>query len=288
MRRPSTVWVLLLLAACGAGSAARQPAPDDAVLLRIALPAGQISRYVTSMSTTMDMAGNPMFDSTVTMRQEMYSTQTVVAAEGDTRQLSSVIDSVHMDAPGLFGMPEAFGDLMKGITMRTSMTTRGAILGADADSGSIAEMMQPGFGSTQDLMGGLTLDLPEEPVRAGATWTVPVNKTFDVGEIGAIHQNMVLTYHFDRLDLRSGARHAMLSYTGTMDQTMDTADKSVDMDMHYAGDISGTMDLDLDAGRFAAMTMDMTLDGSVDVMGQTMKMNMSMSMEQTLLPGEDR
>jgi hypothetical protein len=284
MRRHSLLCFLFPLAACGGGSAVRAPSPDDAVLLRIALPAGQVSRYVTSMSTTMDVAGNPMFDSTVTMRQEMYSTRTVVEAEGDTRRLSTVIDSVRMDAPGMFGMPETFGDLMKGITMNTSMTTRGAVLSAEADSGSIAEMMQPGFGSTQDLMGGLSLDLPEEPVRAGATWTVPINKTFDVGELGAIHQNMVLTYHFDRLDVRGGARHAMLSYSGTMDQTMDTADKSVGMEMHYAGDIGGMMDLDLDGGRFAAMTMEMTLSGSVDVMGQNMKMNMSMSMEQAVLP----
>lgn len=287
MRRLFTLWTLGLLTACSGGHAVRQPSPDAAVLLRLALPAGQVSRYVTNMSTTIDMPDNPMFDSATTMRQEMYTTQTVVEAEGDVRQISMAIDSVHMDAPGLFAMPEALGDMMKGITMRTSMTTRGAILSADADS-SIAELMQPGFGSAQDLMGGLSLDLPEGPVRAGATWTVPVDKTFDTGVLGAIHQTMELTYHFDRLDARDGVRHAMLSYTGTMAQTMEASDKSLSMEMHYAGDLSGSMDLDLDDGRFTAMTMEMALDGTMDMMGKSMRMSMTMSMEQTLLPGGGR
>ncbi|MGD2136340.1 MAG: hypothetical protein PVF27_09270, partial [Gemmatimonadales bacterium] len=220
----------------------------------------------------------------MTMHQDIYTTYRVLEAAGDTYTVSTVIDSVRIDAAGMPGTAEA-ERMMEGVSSRTRMTTRGEILNVDLDDETFGPAMQQGIAGMGEFMGGFSLDLPEQPVRRGATWTVPTERTMEVENVGQMRQLMELTYRLERIETRAGSRHAILSCSGTLTQDLvgDTAETA--MSLSYTGDMSGEMDLDLDAGRFDWFTMETTIHGSTQVGGQKTNMTITMSMEQRIVEG---
>lgn len=285
MQRHLTIRAWLVLG-MGVAFATSAHAQDESVLLRLAPPAGQVTPYLIAMDVTMSVPDNPMMDAPMTMRQEIYTTYTVSDTEGDAYTLSTIIDSVSVDVTGVPGMAGQTGEMermMEGVSSRIRMTTRGEVVQVEMDEETLNPAMQQGMSGMGDFMGGISLELPEEPVRPGTTWTVPVDKTLDLGGVGQMHQQMELTYRLERLETRGGARYAMLSFTGTLTQELVGDAAEMGMSIHYEGDMTGTMDLNLEAGRFDSLTLEMALDGTSEAMGQTMSMAMNMHMEQGVL-----
>jgi hypothetical protein len=243
-----------------------------------------VSHHRTLIETTIEMPDVPMMASPTTMRQIMHSTQTVVDADGDTRILSIVVDSVEIDAPALFSMMGQGAEMIEGLTQRLTITTRGEILDTETEASTAPAEVQQAMGTMQDIMSGLSLELPVDPVRWGATWTVPVEKSVPLGVV-QMNQAMEFTYRFERLEIRNGERHAVLSFAGPMSQEM-SADSAVpmQMEMQIEGDVAGTMNLNIDAGRVEEMTMTMGLGGLMIAMGREMTMAMTMTMEQSRVP----
>ena len=282
MSRHVILLALLGLTACSGTSTPAPPSPDDAVLLRLAPPVGQVSHYRTVMETEIEMPDMAMMGSPTTMQQTMHATQTVLQADGDTRHLSMVIDSVEIDGPGMFGAMAQGVEMIEGLTQRITMTTRGEIVSIEVPD--VDTEMGRALGAIQEIVSGLSLELPQEPVRWGATWTVPVEKSIPLGGVAQVNQTMEFTYRFDRLELRDGARHALLFVEGPMRQEM-VADSAapMPMEMELEGDITGQLDLNIDAGRIEGMTMTMGLGGLMMVMDRDMTMVMTMKMEQALV-----
>ena len=285
MPRCLALLAFLALPACGGTRAPAPPSPDAAVLLRLAPPVGQVSRYQGIIETTMEMPDMPMMGSPTTVRQTVHSTQTVLAADGDTHHLTVIIDSVAIDAPGVFGMMSQSALMMEGLTQRIAMTTRGEIVSSEIEDSTLTTGLRQAMGTVQDVVSGLSLELPAEPVRRGATWTVPIERSVPLGNIGSMNQTMEFTYRFERLELRDGARHAMLAFSGPIRQTMlSDSTASMQFEMELEGDFTGQMDLNIDAGRVEAMQATMGFGGFMTAMGQDITMVMTVSMEQALLP----
>jgi hypothetical protein len=233
----------------------------------------------------MEMPDMPMMAGPTTVRQAVHSTQTVRAAEGDIRYLTVIIDSVELDAPGIFGMMGPGAQMMEGVTQRIAMTTRGEILSSEIEDSTLSDELRQAMGTVQDIVSGLSLELPAEPIRWGAAWTVPVEKRVPLGNIGSMNQTMEFTYRFERLELRDGARHGMLTFSGPIKQTMlSDSTASMQVEMELEGNFTGQMDLNLDAGRVEEMQATMELGGLMIAMGQDMTMVMTMKMEQVLVP----
>ena len=129
---------------------------------------------------------------------------------------------------------------------------------------------------------GTSLEFPAEAVEPGHSWVVPMDKTMAMGGMVEVQQTAEITYRFESLELRNGARHAIISFSGPIDTAM-VPDPSapVAMDMSLQGEMSGKMEVDLDAGRIGATNVTSSVGGVMSMMGQDISMSMTMRMEQT-------
>lgn len=99
---------------------------DTPILLRLAPPEGQVSRYVQTMETDVE---SPMMPSNgPAMTRRFFQTQTVLSVEDEVIRFRTEIDSTAttptMPVPGLDDWPDLSGSLS---TME--MDARGRVLG---------------------------------------------------------------------------------------------------------------------------------------------------------------
>jgi hypothetical protein len=252
----------------------------------MAPPVGQISHYKVVSETSMEMTGMPMMGSGLSMSQTMFLTNTVLKEEGELRTISTVIDSVDVDAPGMMGMVAQTFEQIEGASMETVMSTRGDYESAKVDESTVPSDMASAFGAMQEGFGGLSLGLPEEPVKPGATWTVPVTKTVSMAGMGEMVQAGEMSFVFERTEEREDGPHAIFSFTGVHTQEVGgDPSAQVSMEMDMSGDSEGEVDLSLSEGRVHGMTMTMNMGGVMFMMGNEITMSSTVTMNHTLLGG---
>lgn len=235
--------------------------PQAPVLLRLAPPEGQVSRYSLTVETEMD---NPMMPSSgpfMTMR--LLQTQTVLGVEDEVIRYRTTIDSTTMTTamPGMDMLPD-----LTGSTVTTEFDTRGRQLRVTGlDSPPEVAGFSPGSLSSQFV-------LPEEEVRPGASWTREAPLNMPMSPAGSASAEVAMTYTFVSLE----GSFATLSFEGPIDVEVDMAG----MGVAATGTMTGTMVVDLGEGRFHSQSTQTSLDMDMGVM--TMKTTSRMTME--LLP----
>ena len=127
---PDSRCVLPLALALSLASAARA---QDAVMLRLNPPVGQVSRYRMEIQSWVRGRMLQADTSLPTLVQIIHVTRTVDSVEGHVRVITTVIDSSRMDAPGMGGMGQLgqmAGDMLRGQAVTTRVDARGRVLSA--------------------------------------------------------------------------------------------------------------------------------------------------------------
>lgn len=249
----------LLLLTPLASSAQEAPPPsgtlDPPVLLRLAPPEGQVSRYAFSMQSDVD--GPMMPSSGPFMTMGMQSTQTVLGVDDDVIRLRMTIDSMTTTF-AMPGMADMLPDLT-GSTTTVETDTRGRQLGITDTDG----MPDAGVG----LLDGFSQQsshfvLPEHEVSPGDSWTQDAPMGLPMGPTGgSMSMEVEMTYTFVSLE----GSLATLSFEGPFDMDADMAG----MGMTGSGTMTGTMVVDLAEGRFQSQSSRVSLD--MNMAGMTMK-----------------
>ncbi|MDE2944768.1 MAG: DUF6263 family protein [Gemmatimonadota bacterium] len=264
----TTLTLAAVLTSCGQSPAIRTIPLEGPLLLRMAPPEGQVSRYAFSMETSME---GPMMPSTggplVTMAWQQV--QTVLSADDEVFRVRGAVDS----ASTTFGMPMPGMDDMlpdlSGMSFTVDMDPRGSVLqvveseGVPEGAGVSVESMLQGAGHSV---------LPEEEVSPGDSWMVETPIEMPLGTGGTMSMDMEFTYTFVSLD--DGL--ATLSFEGPMDMDMDMQG----MAMSGSGTLSGTLVVDLIEGRHVSQTSRQNMEMSVA--GTSMTVNTTTALE--LLP----
>jgi hypothetical protein len=266
---------------------ATSPLAAQGVLLRMAPPQGQVTQYVMVMETFV--LGGPMAqlaaDSNAPfMRMTAHQTSTVTVRADEEFTLRQVIDSAHMEFPAMPQMAEMMGqlgDLMRGTTALTRMTTRGRVLATEVTpSPGLKEMMANqaaggsapggtgmGFGGGS---GGASTPtfflLPADPVRVGQTWRDSMTIALDSAGVPGATATFKGTFTL----LHVEGAIAQIGLDGIYG--MSGGELPGPISFTLAGDTR----LDVAAGRQVAVTMDMK--GSVPTPMGDMPMKMHLTM----------
>jgi len=255
--RPST---LVLFATAFAA-----PAFGQSVLLRLNPDEGLVSEYVMSMEMNMDM---PMMSSDKPfMTATTYTTQTVVGVEGEVVEYRMVTDSATLETPA---MPMAQGQIpdMTGSTQTMKMDTRGRIVDMQVEDAPPEVQEAVGqFGG-----GGMNMELPEEKVSPGDTWT----DSIDFGAPGMpgggeMSMQMETTYTLTEVSTVGGTQFATIAFEGPIVMSGEGGG----MGMDASGSASGTLVLDIANGRMASTDMSMSLDMNAGGMAISTIMSMN-------------
>lgn len=236
---------------------------DTPILLRLAPPEGQVSRYAHSTQAEVE---NPMMPSSPVMTMRTYQTQTVLSVEDGVIRTRATIDStamaLGMPVPGM-EMPD-----LSGITTTTEMDTRGRVLGVIDTEGMPAIA---GFNPEDLLQQSSSFVLPEEEVSPGDSWTQDVPMELPMGPGGSMSMGIATTYTFVGLD----GSLATLSFEGPieMEMEMEVAGGGVTA----TGTMTGTMVVDLAEGRFRSQSTRASFD--MNMAGMTMETNVTTTME---------
>lgn len=235
---------------------------DTPVLLRLAPPEGQVSRYAYSVQTEVDSPMTPASGPFMTVR--MQQTQTVLGLEDYVIRYRATMDSMTVTSamPGMTGMLPDF----TGGTMTVETDTRGRQLGITSTEG------MPDVGVSLDglLQQSSHFVLPEHEVSPGDSWTRGAPMNLPMGPTGgSMSMDVEMTYTFVSLE----GSLATLSFEGPFDMDADMAG----MGMTGSGTMTGTMVVDLAEGRFLSQSSRTSLD--MNMAGMAMKSTVTTTME---------
>ena len=263
----TTLGFAAVLTSCGPSPAIRTLPLEAPLLLRMAPPEGQVSRYAFSMETSIE---SPMMPSTggPLLTMAWQQTQTILNVDGDVIRVRGAVDSASTTMD--FGMPMPGMDDMlpdvSGMSFTVDMDPRGSVLqvvdseGVPEDAGVSVESMLQGAGHSV---------LPEEEVSPGDSWMVETPIEMALGTGGTMSMDMEFTYTF--VSLADGL--ATLSFEGPMDMDMDFQG----MAMGGSGTLSGTLVVDLVEGRHVSQTSRQNMEMSVA--GTSMTVNTTTTLE---------
>jgi len=226
------------------------------VVLRIAPPEGQVSLYHIETHTAIDMTQGSM-DAAAVMRM----TATVTAATDTERTIRTVVDSFTINAPGI-PMPAMPNIVGSATTIR--MTTRGRVLETTYSDPALTQAFG-GMAGPQGSSFQAGMTLPEGPVSPGHEWSDSSTISTDGGQIGTVTVVTHTHYTFEGLSRRAGARIATIGITGTVTQSNAM--------MTSEGTMRGTMEFDLDAGRW--ITNQMTVEMQMNAGGEDATMTIT-------------
>jgi hypothetical protein len=147
------------------------------------------------------------------------------------------------------------------------MDTRGRIVDLTAEGAS------PEIQEAVGQLGGLGLQLPEDPVSPGDSWTASIdNAVPGMPGGGAMNMQMNMTYTLVEVATAGGSQFATITYEGPVVMSGDASG----MGMDASGTSSGTLVFDVTLGRITSSEMEMALD--MNTAGMQMSMTQSMTM----------
>ncbi len=237
---------------------------QDPVVLRLAPPVGQVSRYRSQVEMWTRLPSIPATDSaTSTVRSTLSLTQTVVRADGDLRDVQVTYDSIRFEPPTMVEMGRQAGQMMQGLIVTMRVDPRGRVLSSDARGGALPTTN--GF-SQMTNRGALQIPvLPEGAVTSGATWADSQSVALPVGASQS-RTSLKVVYRLTRLERQPDALWAVISGSGTI------TSEAGGMPMGSTGSIVSEFLLDLSAGRLVRATSTMNLVTDTPMLAQTIKM----------------
>lgn len=235
---------------------------DTPILLRLAPPEGQVSRYVYSTQAEVENPMMPSNSNSTTLR--INETHTVLSVEDEVIRVLATIDSasatMSMAMPGTDPVPDFSGSVL---TMKTD--TRGRMLGVFFAEG-LAESAE--FDPASIMRRSSPFMLPEEEVNLGDSWTVDVPMSLPIGTAG-MSMEVAITYTFVNLE----GSLAALSFEAPIDLQLEVEGGG----MTATCTMTGTMVVDLAEGRFQSQSSRASFD--MNLPGMTMEANVTTSME---------
>jgi len=276
---PNSRCVLPLALALALAPAARA---QDAVMLRLDPPVGQVSRYRMEIQSWIRGRMLQADTSLPTFVQIIHVTQTVGSVEGDVRVITTVIDSSRMDAPGMGGMGQLgqmAGDMLRGQTTTTRVDARGRVLSVEVEPNPNLPPMLAGRmgGATRGLGRRGEMSLPMRLVHVGESWTDSLNTELGGGR-GAPGEAMArVTYRLERIEGRGASQLAVISVNGTIGMATAVQSEAIAV----SGSTTGEFVVDVRARRLARMTTEVNAQVESPAGGQ---MPVRTRMMMTLLP----
>jgi hypothetical protein len=219
------------------------------VLLRIAPPVGQTSTYRVETTTAVDVSGT----SRLTTGFLMIMSQVVTDADGDMRTVEITMDSVAVSG-GMPVMAQA-AQQMRGLRSVLRMDTRGRVIEAILPDSLVG--LIPGGAPGGANQGLAELLLPEAAVEPGDVWRDTSTTALD-NDNATVNLKKDLQYRLERVELREGARYAIISITGTINTRVE-APGANGFSMVSQGSMRGELEIDLDAGRWVRNETEMSM-----------------------------
>ena len=158
--------IIPLCALCAAvmGHVAQAQA-QESVLLRLAPEQGLVSRYVTELEVTLESAAMPMLGSGQPMLTgRVYSTQQVMAVDGEVRTYRMVTDSTRMQSPAMPTLTQNIPDT-DGVSQTLRMDSRGRIVGVEFEDETVPPEVKEAMSQVQRTAFIRPLRLPGATVR---------------------------------------------------------------------------------------------------------------------------
>ena len=161
----------------------------------------------------------------------MYQTQTVTGMDGSNFVVKNVTDSAVMAGGGGGGGRGGMPDMMRGMTVTTTMDPRGHVVstqvtpppGLPAFIGNMMTRNNSGNDNPRNRV------WPEGSISPGDTWTDSM--TLSTGQ-GRNRQQVVVTvtYKYERMDHEGGNRIAVITMNGSNGGAALTGELRVDID----------------------------------------------------------
>ncbi len=237
------------------------PAFAQSVLLRLNPDEGLVSKY--RMSMEMDMDAPMMQSEGPFMISKIYTTQTVTSVRGDTIEYTLITDSADVQTPGMPMMQGQMPDLA-GDTAVMRLDSRGRMLEIPTTGLSPEEAQM-----VSQAMRGIGMELPEQPVSPGDSWTADMDFGAPGGMGGQMSMNMSATYTLENVD----GGLATISFDGPITMSGNQGG----MGMEAAGTMAGTMVFDVERSRI--VSMDTQVDMNMNASGMSMSMIQHITME---------
>jgi hypothetical protein len=271
MRRAVVPLYALCLGVVGPVAAAHA---QETVLLRLAPEQGLVSRYVTELEVTLQSAAIPMIDpSRPMMTGRVYSTQAVMAVDGDVRTYRMVTDSTRMQSPAMPMLAQNIPDT-DGVSQTLRMDTRGRIIEIEFEDETVPPEVKEAMSQIQGIFGGMGMELPENPIRQGESWVARQEIELPGGMGGTMSMQLEITYLLERVEQRGDARYAVLRMSGPMTMSGDQGQQG---ELAASGTMEGTIILDVSGGRLARYDGTIAMDVEAGA-GMTFQTTQRMSM----------
>jgi len=229
------------------------------VLLRLAPPQGQVTRYQADLDAWLITPLLPASDTAQpTVHVTSFLTRIVTSRDSQRLEFTEHTDSSRLDFPAMrsFMAQGGQGDVLRGMRTVTRMDSRGrqvATMVVEAPNlpAGMPTLIRGVHGLVIAVARLATVGLPEHPVSPGDTWTDSLS--FDMGNTPGMDMMSVqgagsglATIRFERIEQRHGARIAVL--TAVANATAGAGDVNASATLSVSA--TSTLDLDLDSGRF--------------------------------------
>ncbi len=252
---------------------------QDGILLRRELKNDATDQYTMSLSTKQ-VISSPAGDQDVTVdgTMKMAFKTTNVSEKHDSADLTITVSDMDLKLGGMAQMAEGMmGTLPKSYTVKGKVDNRNQVTNVKLDGLSMQQqMMAAGVQSMANLSG---VAFPENPVKVGDTWDVPVPKNEAMGtEASVLKATLVGEKKQDGIDTWE------ISLVGKLPVNMDlskltggndpTGGSIPDMKVLMKGTntIKATLLVEKSSGRTISMDGNLDSDQNIDLpdMGMTM------------------
>ena len=229
-------------------------------LLRLAPPEGQVSPYVFSMELNVENPMMPTSGPAMTLHARL--THTVLSATEESLRAGAAIDSSAMTV----AMPGMNSVDLSGSAFTIETDPRGRVLNVVADEATAADAQEAGKPLFEDAD---FFWLPEAEVAAGDSWTETVPVSIAVAG-PAPPTDVELAYTLSTLE----DDQATITFSGPVESSIDMGG----MPASLSGELSGSMVVDLAAGRYVLQESRTKLEMAVGGMAVPMEITTTLEL----------
>lgn len=291
-RYPMTIALSLMMIAPAVAWAdppiAVDPTLTDAALLRYQYTEGSSDTYRMELGQQMIMSGAGLPDGAQTdMTMLMDTLQTVqsVDEQGNGMMQQTIGNTtVTMSVNGQQVPAVEIGEMLNGLSITMQLSPRGEVLDTqigEVPDPAMAEMLT----MLEDSFSQMTLELPEEQVTVGQSWTQEL--PFDMDQAGLnLDTSTTATYTFLGYAMVDGRQIVVLESDINLGMSGTFSEGGMSATAEGTGSGHGYTYFDNALGKLHSGVMDMTLNMRITGEGITMDQQMNMSVNISQLAGD--
>jgi len=192
------------------------------------------------------------------MRMDMDGRVKDVLADGSSVIAMTVTDA-NIDMPGMGDAGDMVRDIMKGMTIESTMDPRGAMSATKVSGGG--ELVAQLADQMNNSIGQMAIPFPEEPVGVGSTW-----QALTTQEANGMKVRMVATYELTKLEGDKGeVKMGIEQFADAQTINMNGVSAKLKSLKSSGG---GTMAFDLTRPMLAQAEIKLKMEAAMEVMGQ--------------------